>query len=34
MIFFMWTASEKELDDILERLNNFYPNLKFAHERS
>ena len=34
MIFFIWTASEKELDDFLERLNNFYPNLKFAHERS
>ena len=29
-IFFIWTASEKELDDFLERLNNFHPNLKFA----
>ena len=33
-IFFIWTASEKELDDLLERLNNFHPNLKFTHERS
>ena len=31
--FFIWTASEKELDDFLERLNNFHPNLKFPHER-
>ena len=31
-IFFIWTASEKELDDYLERVNNFYPNLKFTHE--
>ena len=34
MIFFIWKAIEKELDDFLERLNNFYPNLKSAHERS
>ena len=33
-IFFIWTASEKELDNFLEQLNNFYPNLKFTHERS
>ena len=33
-IFFIWTASEKELDDFLEQLNNFHPNLKFTHERS
>ena len=33
-ILFVWTASEKELDDFLERLNNFHPNLKFTHERS
>ena len=32
--FFVWTASEKELDDFLERLNNFHPNLKFTHEHS
>ena len=32
--FFIWTASEKRLDDFLERLNNFHPNLKFTHERS
>ena len=33
-IFFIWSASEKELDDFLERVNNFHPNLKFTHERS
>ena len=33
-ICFIWTASEKELDYFLERLNNFHPNLNFAHERS
>ena len=33
-IFFIWTASEKELDAFVERLNNFHPNLKFTHERS
>ena len=33
-IFFIWTASEKELDDFLERFSNFHPNLKFSHERS
>ena len=33
-IFFIWTASGKELDDFLERLNNFHPHLKFTHERS
>ena len=33
-IFFIWTASERELDHFLERLNNFHPNFKFTHERS
>ena len=33
-IFFISTASEKEIDNFLERLNNFHPNLKFTHERS
>ena len=33
-IFFISTASEKELDDFLERLINFHPNLKFTDERS
>ena len=33
-IFFIGTDSEKELDDFLEQLNNFYSNLKFTHERS
>ena len=31
-IFFIWTASEKELDVFLERLSNCHPNLKFAHK--
>ena len=26
-IFFIWTVNEKELDDFLERLNNFHPNI-------
>ena len=30
--FFIWTASEKELDDFLERFNNFHLNLRFSHE--
>ena len=33
-IFFIWTASEKELDEFLSRLNSFHPNLGFTHERS
>ena len=33
-IFFIWKASEKELDGFLERLNNIHSNLKFTHERS
>ena len=33
-IFFIWKASEKDLDGFLERLNNFHSNLKFTHERS
>ena len=33
-IFFISTASEKELDDFLEQLINFHPNLKFTDERS
>ena len=32
--FFIWTASECELGDFLERLNNFHPDLNFTHERS
>ena len=26
-IFFIWRASEKELEDFLNRLNSFHPNL-------
>ena len=33
-IFFIWTASEKEFDEFLNRLNSFHPNLRFTHERS
>ena len=29
----MWTASKKELDEFLNRLNSFYPSLRFTHER-
>ena len=33
-IFFIWTASEKELDEFLERLNSFHlSSSKFTHER-
>ena len=33
-IFFIWTASEKELEEFLNRPNSFHPNLRFTHERS
>ena len=33
-IFFIWTASEKELDEFLNRLNSFHSNLRFTHECS
>ena len=33
-IFFIWIASEKELDEFLNRLNSFHPKLRFTHERS
>ena len=33
-ILFVWTASEKELEEFLNRLNNFHNNLRFTHERS
>ena len=29
-IFFIWNESEKKLDEYLEKLNNFHPNLKFT----
>ena len=32
-IFFIWTASEKEFDEFLDRLNSFHPNLRSTHER-
>ena len=32
--FFIWTTSEKELDEFLNHLNSFHPNLRFTHERS
>ena len=33
-IFFIWIASGKELEEFLNHLNNFHPNLRFTHERS
>ena len=33
-IFFVWTHGEDKLDEFLERLNSFHPNLKFTSERS
>ena len=33
-IFFIWNESEKKLDEYLEKLNNFHPNLKFTSEKS
>ena len=33
-IIFIWTASEKDLYEFLNRLNSFHPNLRFTHERS
>ena len=33
-IFFIWTASEKELDEFLNCLNGFHPNLRFTHKHS
>ena len=32
-IFFVWTHGENKLDEFLERLNSFHPNLKFTSER-
>ena len=33
-IFFIWTASEKELDKFLNHLNSFHHNLRFTYESS
>ena len=33
-IFFIWTASEKELDEFLNCLNSFHPNLRFTNKHS
>ena len=33
-MFFVWTHGENKLDEFLERLNSFHPNLKFTSERS
>ena len=32
-IFFIWNENEEKLEEFLENLNNFYPNLKFTSER-
>ena len=35
MIFiFICTECEDELEDVLQRLNYFHPNLKFTHDKS
>ena len=33
-IFFIWVEDKDKLDRFLNRINNFYPNLKFTHEKS
>ena len=33
-ILFIWNESEEKLDEFLENLNNFHPNLKFTSEKS
>ena len=33
-IFFIWIHGENKLDEFLERLNSFLPNLKFTSESS
>ena len=32
-IFFIWNENEEKLEEFLENLNNFHPNLKFTNER-
>ena len=32
-IFFIWNENEEKLEEFLENLNNFHPNLKFTSER-
>ena len=33
-IFFIWNKSEEKLEEFLENLNNFHPNLKFTSGKS
>ena len=33
-MFFIYTEGEDKFKGFLNRLNNFYPNLKFTHEKS
>ena len=33
-IFFIWTHGEKKIQNFLEKLNKFHPNIKFTHESS
>ena len=33
-IFFIWTHGEKKLQNFLEKLNKFHPNINFTHESS
>ena len=32
--FFIWNKSEEKLEEFLENLNTFHPNLKFTSEKS
>ena len=34
VMFFIWNESEEKLEQFLENLNNFHPNLKFRSEKS
>ena len=33
-IFFIWTHGKKKLQNFLQKLNKFHPNIKFTHESS
>ena len=33
-VLFIWNESEEKLNEFLENLNNFHPNLKFVSEKS
>ena len=33
-IFFIWTKSEKELDEFMTHMNSYHPNIRFTYEKS